>query len=132
MHPVLKQGSHIKFEKRTSKLTACGAGRSGPVELARPQRDGWNPARNEDFPPELHLPRGGGGVSSTAMLPRPKPAYESAMGEYDSILSDDDEATGSDLLDLRPPPLFGGFLCFRTLLRRLQQATKCLLCYSKL
>jgi len=108
--------------KANTQLTVCGVGRSGPVELARPQRDGWNPAKNDDFPPELHLPRGGGGVNSAAMLPRPKLLYGSASGEYGSILSDDEDATGSDLLDLRPP-LFGGFLCFNTLLRRLQQAT---------
>ena len=35
------------------------------------------------------------------------------------ISDDDDDATGSDLLALRPPR-FGGFLCFSTLLRRLQ------------
>jgi len=73
---------HIwSLRKKASELTACGAGRSGPVELARPQRDGWNPAKNDDFPPELHLPRGGGGVSSAAMLPRPKPVNGSARGE---------------------------------------------------
>jgi len=108
---------------KSSELTVCGVGlgRSGPVELARPQRDGWNPAKNDDFPPELHFPRGIGGVNSVFILPRPKPVYGSPRGEYGSILSDDEDATGSDLLDLRPP-LFGGFLCFNTLLRRLQQA----------
>jgi len=120
----MEHGPHIKIvllyiaSTKISELTVCGVGRSGPVELARPQRDGWNPAKN-DFPPEFHLPRGGGGVvNSAAMLLRPKLLYGSTSGEYGSILSDDDDAIGSDLLDLRPP-LFGGFLCFSTLLRRL-------------
>ena len=107
------------------QLTVCGVGRSGPVELARPQRDGWNPAKNDDFPlPEPHLPRGGGGVSSEAGPLRPAPAYGSTSAEYGSMTSDDDDdATGSDLLALRPP-LLGGFLCFNTLLRRLQRADR--------
>src|SRR6218665_2336953 len=101
------------------------------MELDRPQREGCNPAKNDPFGGPFHFPLVGGRTRSAPVPPDDSPIKLCISRPTSFLLL-------LRLLPLPTPtppppppapivPLFGGFLCLRTLLSRLLGNKQCAL-----